>query len=251
MNTSSPGGSPAAPPSSSQNGSAGPARRTLWTRWKQARVVDQATVIGTVAGVLSLLVAIVALRGPFGGSDPKPVASGTTNVTATIPATPTRTTSPITPTAAGAADEFLDGPGFPAESGGSNLVSVPRAINTDGDYTNHPVTISCPTNETGDDHRDVTYLLRGNYLRFDAEVRPYYPPGSNTKSPTYVTAYIGVTQQNGDLCTEVAGSQQKATMTGPQPLTASVEKAEKLTLRIQCSDPNGVIVLVGARLTTS
>jgi hypothetical protein len=137
---------------------------------------------------------------------------------------------------------------FSPESGGSSLVAVPRQARGAVGPGGHPVSISCPSNQTGDQERSVTYLLQGRYLGLEAEVRPYYPEGADTRSATYVTALTGTLGRDGDLTITEAGKQQRATAQQPQQLSATIDGAEKLTLRVQCGDPTGTVILVGARL---
>ena len=66
------------------------------------------------------------------------------------------------------------------------LVAVPRAVRDDPAFSSHPVAITCPDNQTGNQASEVTYLLRGRYLGFDATVHPYYPPGADTKAVSHV-----------------------------------------------------------------
>lgn len=240
MNASPPAGNAPAAPLTSTSGAPGAPPKRWWRHW-------DATRIGTLAGVLSVVVGIGAWQWPRPSADP--AATATTGATS-APSAIDPTASGSTPVnAAPATAEYLDGTGFPAESGGAYLVSVPRAIRAADSSANHSIAVTCPTNQTGDQSRDITYVLHGRYLRFDAEVQPYYPPGSDTKSATYVTAMIGTTQKDGTLAITEAGRQQRATVIASAALTAPVENAEKLILRVQCGDPNGTIVLANARLT--
>ena len=148
-----------------------------------------------------------------------------------------------------AAPAYLDGAGFAPEAGADRLVEVPRAIRGQAAYSAHPIAVKCPSNETGHDRSEVTYSLLGHYVQFDATVRPYYPSGSDQQSVTYVTATIGLRQKDGTLVTTDAGDQKRATQTAPGALTAAIDGAEKLTIRVQCDDPGGTIILTDARLT--
>jgi hypothetical protein len=117
-----------------------------------------------------------------------PQATAATTMRGTGTTAPTSTAAPTaTSTEPGSpAAEFLAGPGFPAEAGGALLVAVPRAVRDDPAFSSHPVAITCPDNQTGNQASEVTYLLRGRYLRFDATVHPYYPPGADTKAVSHV-----------------------------------------------------------------
>jgi hypothetical protein len=215
-------------------------RKGGWRGWDAG---VRATIIGTVAGVLSLAIAFAAWQWPRSpDSQPK---DGPTTVSGANPPIGSAAAAP----GGSAAVEYLDGGAFPAESGGANLVSLPRAIRDDGTYKPHAVAITCPSNETGDQVHDVTYPVQGRYVQFDADVHPYYPPGADARSATYVSVLKGVRQRDGDLRITEVGAQKQATAAQPAPLTAAVDDAEKITLRVQCADPNGTVVLTNARLT--
>lgn len=111
------------------------------------------------------------------------------------------------------------------------------------------IAIKCPTNQTSDQTSDVTFPLRGRYYQFDATVRPYYPKGTDQQAVTHVTVLIGIRQKDGTLATTEAGSQKRASVAAPAALTATVDNAEIMTLRIECQNPSGTIVLADARLT--
>ncbi len=217
---------------------------------------DHAALVGSAAAVLGLLVAVVAWlwpQQPDTGPAPHggPAMPGTTTpatgggpitTTAAPGGTPSGGVAPRAPAVA-----HLDGLG--PESGGSHVVPVPRPVRATDGFTDHPVAITCPTNQTGDRERTVTWSLKGRYLDLRADVRPWYPPDADQGAVTHVTALVGTRQRDGEISTSVGGRQQQATPTGPQPLTANVEGAEQLLLRVECSDPNGIIILTAATLT--
>ncbi|GAA4454576.1 hypothetical protein GCM10023170_046400 [Phytohabitans houttuyneae] len=111
----------------------------------------------------------------------------------------------------------------------------------------HPVVIDCPTNQSDDKVREVTYELRGRYRTLSATVRPHYEEYPD--SVTYVTAVGGFPQRDGVLSRREVGRQQFATMASPQALTAEVHGAAEVTIQIRCESPDGVVVLESARLT--
>jgi hypothetical protein len=216
----------------------------LRRRWT---AVEWATITGTVVAVIALVITIAAWQRP---KSPDTPGAGVTAIAATTPPTPTATTTTTTTATSGpAAAAYLDS-GFPAESGGANLVALPRPIRDDPGYQPHPIAITCPSNQTGDQEHVVTYAIQGRYVQFDADVHPYYPPNADARSATYVTVQMGVRETDGDLRITEAGSQKTATMSSPQPVTATIDNAEKLTVRVQCADPRGTVVLTNARLTS-
>lgn len=227
-------------PSLARRPSRGRGPFSAWHRWDG---IARATVLGTVFGGLGLVVAVLTWQLPKQTGSP-PVATPTT-----VAATATTAGAPSATSPSAAAAAYLDGAGFPPEAGADRLVEVPRAVRAQAAFAAHPIAIKCPSNQTGDDHTDVTYSLREHYVQFDATVHPYYPPGADQRSVTYVTAMIGTRDTDGTLITTVAGDQKRAAPTAPAALTAAVDGAEKLTIRVQCDDPGGTIVLTDARLT--
>jgi hypothetical protein len=210
-----------------------------WHRWSGI-----ATVLGTVIGGLGLVVALLAWLLPSQGN-PTPAPTTTQATTAAK-----RTTAGTTVTSEPATSAlFLDAGGFPPEAGGDRLTEVPRQIRGKEGYASHPLAIRCPSNRTGDQSSDVTFLLRGRYVQFDVTVRPYYPSGVDQQSVTYVTVLTDTRQIDNTLTSNEVTSQTHATPLSPKPLSAAVDKAEKLTLRVQCEDPTGTIVLTDARVT--
>lgn len=204
--------------------------------------------IGTIAGVLSAAIALGAWWWPQ--SPPSGDARATTD--SNSPVATRATTAPAGSTSGAVVQPvpaYLDSAGFTAESGLDNLVPLPRAIRGQTAYTSHPVAISCPSNQAGDQAHDVTWVLHGRFYQFDAEVHPWFPAGTDTGSATYVTAIGAITQTDGQLVTREAGNQKSAFLGAPRPLSAVIDGAEKLTLRVQCGNPNGVIVLTNARVT--
>lgn len=206
----------------------------------------RAGVISAVVGFLALVVAVLAWLWPQQpGGTPAVTASGP----AAAPGTAARAASSATPTGGDPAVSYLDNGSFPPETGRSDVVEVPRAIRGKDGYAQHPVAIKCPTNQTGDQTSEVTYPLRGRYVQFDAIVHPYYPARADQQSATYVTALIGIRQPDGSLDFTEAGTQKRARPTGPAALTATIDNAERLILRVECGNPAGTVVLTEARLT--
>lgn len=168
-------------------------------------------------------------------------------------ATPTRS-EPVATTAAPATTStrssgtYLDA--LTPLSGGANLVPArerPTAVASAG-YP-HALVIGCPTNQSDDKVREVTYDLRGRYQALSATVRPHY--GQDPEAVTYVTAFGGFRQKDGTMTRRELGRQQHAMMNAPLDLAAEVRGAEELTLQVRCSMPDGVVVLESARLSRS
>jgi hypothetical protein len=208
-----------------------------WHRW-----AGIATVLGTVIGGLGLIVALLAWLVPRQDKPaPSPTAAQTNG-------SAQRTTAASTPAPASSA-VFLDAGDFRPESGVDHLTGLPRPIKDKDGYRDHPLAIRCPSNQAGNLSSDVTFLLRGRYLQFDATVHPYYPAGADQQSVTYVTVLTDTRQVDNTLTTDEVASETHAAPNAPKPVSAAVDKAEKVTLRVRCEDPAGTIVLTGARVT--
>jgi hypothetical protein len=198
---------------------------------------------GIAVAVVGVLVAVLAWWFPRPPDGPKPpVVSGT----ASAPPTGTGT---ATPGATGtgqpaAALTYLDSQA--AQAGAANLTALPSDLRGTPGY-DQPVAVSCPTNQNGDQVREVTYSLRGRYRAFSATVRPYF--GKHPDSRAHVYAIGGFKDRDGTVTRREQGRQLGATAAVPAPLTATVERAETLTLQVQCEDPDGVVVLVLAGLS--
>jgi len=223
----------------------GDAPKRGWRRWNTG---ERATVLGTVFGFLALVVAILTWQLPkqtAAGSDP----TGSSTGAPAPPAGKVTSSSPSTDGHPHGSEIFIAAGALPLEAGGDRVTDVPRAVRDRDDYTAHAVAVKCPSNQTGDPFSDVTYLLQGRYARFDATVHPYYPAGSDQQSATYVTVMAAQRQRDDTLTTTNAGDQKRANPGTPATLTADVEHAEKLTVRVQCGNPNGTVMLTNARLT--
>ncbi|MBW6436919.1 hypothetical protein KZ829_24560 [Actinoplanes hulinensis] len=226
---------------------AGSGRNRRWDAGVRAGVISAA------AGVLALIVALFAWLMPRqpGGDDPDGEKAGRVATGKESDSHRTLPTSATTVSPRAKATTFLAGGAFHPESGATDLTEVPRTIRGKPGYTGHEIAIRCPSNETGDQTSDVTYLLLGRYAQFDVTVRPYFPAGTDQQAATYVSAMIGTKRSDGGLDTTIAATQKTATPTASAELSAPVDHAEKLTLRIECGNPNGVVVLTDARLTSA
>lgn len=215
--------------------------------WRGWNVAERAGVVGAVAAVVSVVIALVALPGM--GEDDR-AADGRRPDPARSTGTPTgpqptpsgdRSGSPAPVTGTRLAD-------LVPQSGRPNLVALPRQVAGDPAFAG-AVVIRCPSNQSDDRERDVTYSLRGRYLDFTATVRPYFPTDDKSRAGAF--AVVGTPELDGSVTTRVGGGREGATVSGPLRLTASVERAVTLTLRVTCDEPDGVVALVDARLTAA
>ena len=212
----------------------GPPRRG----WRNLDLGQKAGVISAWLASVSAVVAVLAWLLPVPDSAP-----------ASAPATPMPAIPPPAGPSAVAAIRYLDG--IAPQAGAADVVPLPRELRGDPAYASHPVVIRCPSNETGDEASSVTYALNSRYWRVEATVRPYYPAEADQRSVTHVLADIGVREVDGEITTRQAGAQQRARPDAPLPLTAVIEGAERLTLRVACEDSRGLVVITDARLTVA
>ncbi|MFI7577086.1 hypothetical protein [Micromonospora sp. NPDC049497] len=145
--------------------------------------------------------------------------------------------------ATAAAGVHLDA--LPVQGGGANLVPLPRALQGRTGY-DRAVTISCPRNTNADKNREVVYPLLRRYVDVTTSVRPYFPDDPQAKA--YVSATISVRQADGTVNRLDRGGQE-ARQNASAVLSADVEGADELTLRVRCESPTGLVVLTDAWLT--
>jgi hypothetical protein len=216
-------------------------RRSLNRRMTRA---EKWELVGIAVGIV---IAVLAWWFPQAADGPK--GDRKTSQTAAPPATATAPaqagTSAGPPTTGASLSVFLDT--LAPEAGRANLTALPRDLASQSGY-DHPVVVACPSNQSDDQVREVTYLLRGRYVSFLATVRPYFTAQRDAR--TYVFAIAGYRERDGTMTRQEKGRQLSATMAAPTArLTASVDGAEELTLQVRCEEPGGVVVLASAALT--
>lgn len=129
--------------------------------------------------------------------------------------------------------------------GKANLVDLPRTLRGQPGYQ-RPITITCPRNTSADKYREVTYPLLGRYVDLTTTVRAYLPDDSQAMA--YVSVITSTKQADDTVNRLDRGG--KATKPGtPVQLSVDVEKADELTVRVQCESPTGLIVLTETLLT--
>lgn len=132
------------------------------------------------------------------------------------------------------------------ERGRQNLMSLPRALTEQPEYAD-PVVLTCPSNQTGDTSREVTWTLSGRFLRFEATAHAYYDPP--TMFLVDVVQVVGTLQRDHTIATVEAGRQRLSEADSGATVDISVEGAQELTVRVACQKVGGVVVLANARLT--
>jgi len=211
-----------------------------WQRWSGV-----ATALGTAIALIGVIVAVLAWLRPQSPADSRTAASPTwVSPNEVSPNGGTATPTAIPPLPADAGPVFLDSGAFAPVAGADNVVELPRGVTA-----SHAIAVKCPTNQSSDQASDVTFPLHGRYYQFDATVRPYYPKDADQQSVTHVTASTGTRQRDGTLTVAEVGSQKRASAAAPATLTATVDKADTLILRVECQDPDGTILLTDARLS--
>lgn len=197
------------------------------------------TFAALVIAVVSAAIGYLELTSARSTNGDRPDPAGSTTSATTPGAEPTST-------AAGPRSTYLDTMG--AQTGGADLVPSqdwPTAVQQAG--LRHPVVIRCPSNETGETEREVTYALNDRYRTLSATIRPHYT--ADREATTYVTVMGGFRQRDGVLTRREVGRQVHATMSVSRPLTAEVRDADEITIKVQCESPDGMIILDNAHVT--
>jgi hypothetical protein len=211
-------------------------------RWRALNMGDKA---GVISAVIAAVTAIAA-----GGSWAWQQTSG--------PDGKTPASTPTTPTAAPAANAPLPtapaGTAPPPVVAGTPLDTVSRiggevaALPDDltvADYS-RPITVECPSNETGDLTRTLTYDLDRRFRTFTATVSGW----AETKNadPVEVRVYTKIRQQDDTFRTVEVGVQQSVVNEPGRALSAKVAGTDQLLVEIGCHRPGGVVILDGAVL---
>lgn len=221
-------------------------------RWRRWTVSERTAVVGTVIAVAGVLVSILQWQWPKEpAADPGPAPPASANTgqpagPATVPSVGPATGA-VPPAGSATSGPAVDLAGLSPRIGGDKLVDIPLPVRERADYNSHAVAIRCPSNTSREPAIVVVYELARHYRQFEANVHPYYPRG--VRSVTRVTALRGDVGRDGTLTTTEVTSQVQERPDPPQPLTAVVEKADQLALRVECEDPRGVVMLTDAGLT--
>ena len=223
------------------------------------RPMSLAERIAAVAGLSGVIVMLGAWLFPFSPTNgPSAAGNSPTTAVSSMPSPTVATTTPdptttrtadagsaAPPTPSGVPDEVVYLSGLAPQSGGANLTVLPRTLRGQPGYQ-HAVVIACPTNQSDDKERSVTYLLRGRYLDLSGTAVPAF--SGDREATARVTVLTGLRERD-DTMTWREQTARNSTMDKPAGVTAEVAGAEELTLRVQCSHPEGVVVLADIRLT--
>jgi hypothetical protein len=208
--------------------------------------------LGTVLAVAGLVVAVVGVlvalaqwldpREPDDGDrTAAPVAPvATSSATGATPDGATPTVAG-TPQPAGPPFDYVDS----LEREAGELAALPRQLDGRAGYE-RAIIVACPSNQSSDKVREVTWLLRGRYLDLTATVAPFFT--ADPQSATRVVVIAVSRERDGTLTRRQVGQQADATGTRTGPLTGDIAGAEKLTIQVQCYDPRGWIILTDPRV---
>ncbi|WP_344611252.1 hypothetical protein [Dactylosporangium salmoneum] len=209
---------------------------------KRFRVYLQ--VVGTIVGILAAATpGVIWAVDHFGHQDPKPPAatqaqSAARNEAGDQQAPPPATTAAgpttvaTTPVAAGNR-AYLDT--LSPDTGSTNLADLPRALREQPGYE-HPVTMPCGSNNSGDTKRLVSYLLEKRYVNLTADVHSY-----KANPDEYRVQLRFYADNNQPQVVELTGNQQ-------QQFTMPVDGVKKLTLELTCERPGALVTLTNAWL---
>ncbi|MEU4402331.1 hypothetical protein [Micromonospora orduensis] len=206
--------------------------------------------VAAALAVLGVLIAAAALaRDVFDWKIGPGESAARTSTPGSAPAKPVPATSGAnaSPTPAPASSVRLDT--LAVEAGAANLGKLPRQLTGQPGY-DRPVVIDCPKNAGADKQRDVTYRLQRRYLDLTSTVRPFFSSTDDRDGIVLVYAQVGIRQRDGTITRVTRGQQFDARMDNPQKLTADLEGADELTLRIQCQYPGGSVILTDATVST-
>ncbi|MEH1013410.1 hypothetical protein V6U90_09885 [Micromonospora sp. CPCC 206060] len=214
--------------------------------WHHLTIGEKTAVLSLGVTVIGTLVGVLAWQLPK--QQAGPLATPPAQTAPALPATPGPTTGvPTDPTTGASTGSRVYLDALNPETGAGYLRPLPRAL-ADAGLT-HPVTVACPSNNTGDRARSVSYPLRRRYLDFSVTLRPHFAAPEDRESVVRVTAVVGVKQVDDTMTRQVRGTRSASSASPSQPLTFPVEGADELVLTIECDVPDGHVVLVGAELT--
>ncbi|MEV6926171.1 hypothetical protein AB0M46_16975 [Dactylosporangium sp. NPDC051485] len=199
-------------------------------------------VAGTIVGILAAVTpGVIWAVDHFGHKDPKPGAttqaqSAGQSGAGKQPAPPPATTAagPTTVATMPVVAEnrvYLDS--LAPDTGSTNLADLPRALKEQPGYE-HPVTMPCGSNNSGDTKRLVSYLLEKRYVNLTADVHSYKANPDEYK--VQLRFYADNAQPQAVMLT---GNQQ-------QQFTMSVDGVKKLTLELTCERSGALVTLANA-----
>ncbi|MFI7547792.1 hypothetical protein [Actinoplanes sp. NPDC049599] len=209
-------------------------------RWRALNMGDKA---GVISAVLAALTAVAA-----GGSWAWKQTTGPEDKPAT-PAAPTAApaaNAPLTTAPTGTAPPVVSA-GTPLDTVsrvGGEVTALPDEL-TAADYS-RPVVVECPSNETGDQARTLTYDLDRRFRTFTATVSGWAE--TRNADPVEVRVYTKIRQPDDTFRTLEVGVQQSVVNEAGRALSAKVTGTDQLLVEVACHRPGGVVILDGAAL---
>ncbi|GAA1827870.1 hypothetical protein GCM10009682_53820 [Luedemannella flava] len=223
-----------------------PARRGL----PLARI---ALICGIIVPVLGLLIQAgkwLFPDGLGGRPDPEPTKEAVIGGTPAAPqsnavvATGAAATTSAAPAVTAAADGRARLDSLTRDAG--QVAKLPRAFAGKAGFDG-AVTVACPSNESDQPVREVTYLLHGRYLDLSATIQPSFADpdfrGQVTVDGVWRNPDGTVTRRT------VGGATTDGRATAALAGALDVEGAEKLVLVVDCDVPTGVVIIKDGRLT--
>ncbi|MGW4942687.1 hypothetical protein ACWEOZ_14010 [Actinoplanes sp. NPDC004185] len=210
--------------------------------------------MGDKAGVISAVIAAVTALAAggnwawqhFSGPDDQVVSGTATTAPAIPPATPPAR-SDTSPPAGTTVTPPGTGAGTPLDSLdriGGTVVALPDGV-TAADYT-RPVAVECPSNNTGDQTRTLTYELDRRFRTFAATVSGWAE--TRKADPVEVRVYTKTRQKDDTFRTLEAGVQGGVVNEPGRALSAKVTGADQLLVEVRCQRPDGIVILDAATL---
>jgi hypothetical protein len=212
------------------NGSTtGPARgRRGWLR-------PAAEIAGVVSAAVAVVMLVIAVTSSATQTPETPATNATTGM-----ARPSNGTD----RAAGDDPTYLDS--LQPTAGYANLARLPRGITGKPGY-GRAITIACPSNQTTDLVREVSYELGGRYHEFRATLFAYRQPADRVLVDLRLFRDPVDRMPGGGTGAEAYHGRLSVNET--RNIVADMEGAYYLRLRVECGKPNGYIVLVDAAVT--
>ncbi|MEU8615423.1 hypothetical protein AB0C29_46320, partial [Actinoplanes sp. NPDC048791] len=212
-------------------------------RWRALNMGDKAGVISAVIAAITALAAGGNWAWQhFSGPDDKAVSSAA----ATTPPAPTAgpDTSPPAGTASPSPGAGAGTPLDTLDRIGGAVVALPDGV-TAADFS-RPVAVECPSNDTGDQTRTLTYELDRRFHTFTATVSGW----SETRKadPVEVRVYTKTRQKDDTFRTLEAGMQGGVVNEPGRALSAKVTGADQLLVEVRCQRPDGIVILDAATL---
>ena len=207
---------------------------------KRKRRLELGTWTELSAVVVALLAIVVTVFGIkfYNDSNNKDDTPAPATAGATTPATVPTADPTIEPTAA--SGRFL------AEV--TRIGGVPAELPDDLDPAKfpHAIVAECPSNQTGQTARSLTYDLDRRYRTFTATVTGW----ADTKDPDAILVRVSTRTKQID---DTFITTQQATVGGvvngaPVALTAKVKDANEIVLEIECHRPKGFVILSEAQV---